>query len=109
MEILKYQLNCSILFQMPTHIQDRYVGGVGGGLLNLNIVDNAGNKNNITTFKQAEITLMVLNNVGCYPHLNLNQSLARMLSIDNEETYLNGYENAGCYMPETLGIISRFD
>ena len=45
--------------------------------MNLNItVDNAGNKNNIVSFKQAEITLMVLNNVGCYPHLNLNRLVA---------------------------------
>ena len=63
-------------------------GGAGGGLLNLNItVDNAGNEKNVTSFKQEEITLMVLNNVGCCPHLNLNQSVASGLLISIRSTF----------------------
>ena len=69
-------------------------------LFTLNItVDNAGNKKNITSFMQAEITLMVLNNVGCCPHLNLNQSVASGLpgtvntNIENSAMYKSIAQN----------------
>ena len=77
MEILKYQLNCSILFQMPTDIQDRWRWGWWWPFeFKYYCRQCREQKLYKTSFKQAEITLMVLNNVGCYPHLNLNQSVA---------------------------------